>query len=328
MLMRPKTFLVVLTLTLVSAWADDLPTFDDFRRIDRTRRLTGQMQTAELLAVNQINTELILGVVRQNTNDAQFAWGAAEMVTRWPDKRTLFETALQLTTNNIAIANRFACAAAQQGEYDLALKWAWFCEEKDSDNTMPWLVELWVLGARKQPQEFTGKEPLWATVFRDYSVEATLARIRLLERVGYSPYAARRLGFKPDSEALIIARELIRPPLAEATQRLLKESATYLQFRRPFLLSELVGQTIEHAVLMRRPNAEKSMEVRVRFNEMDERREELKQLYGALEHNTVDFATEKQMVEYFNDVLALGEEDAMKKLAVTVQQLAPPTRGH
>ena len=34
-----------------------------------------------------------------------------------------------------------------------------------------------------------------------------------------------------------------------------------------------------------------------------------------MERNVVDFATERQMVQYFDDVLKIGEENAMRKLA-------------
>ena len=61
--------------------AEPLPTFEDFRRMDQIRRLTGQLQTAELLKITRIDPELIAGVVRRGTNDAQLAWGAAELLT-------------------------------------------------------------------------------------------------------------------------------------------------------------------------------------------------------------------------------------------------------
>ena len=183
---------------------------------------------------------------------------------------------------------------------------------------MPWLTELWIQGRRKQAQIFDTKPPVWATSFHDYSIEATEARVLLLEKVGYSAYSARRLGFKPDSDALLIARELARPPMEEATRILLKETADYLQERRQFLLSEMVGESIERTLNTLRPDADSSVTVRVRSEEIEKRRDDLKKLLGEIERDVIDYATEKQMVQYFDDVMALGEEDAMRKLATVV----------
>ena len=52
--------LVAAGISLTSrARADSLPTFEDFRRVDRTRRMTGQMQSEELLKVTRIDPGLI-----------------------------------------------------------------------------------------------------------------------------------------------------------------------------------------------------------------------------------------------------------------------------
>jgi len=322
MRMAAKLFLAFTLLTSVTL-ADGLPTFEDFRRIDRTRRLMGQLQTAELLEVNQIDTKLILRTVQANSNDARVVWGAAELVVMWPQKQQLFEAALRLNSNSVPVALRYAGAAARQGESELALRLARFCQENDSDNTAPWLTELWVLSSKKQALQFA-KEPASApSMFRDYSSEASDARIGLLQKAGYSAYSARRLGFKPDSDALQIAKDLCRPPIAEAAKPLLKESAGYLQQRRQFFLSELVGQTIERTLFALREDVDRSVEVRIRTGEIEKRRDELKQLLADMEHNTVDYATEKQMVQYFDDVLSLGEEDAMRSLAAVVRRPAP-----
>lgn len=315
--MRATLFLALLTL---SAFADELPTFADFRRIDRTRRLTGQLQSKELLEVSQISRDLILRTVQQHPKDLKVAWGAAELLLDWPQRRALFESVLAAESNNWPVALRFACAAARQGDGDLALKWARHCQAGEEDNLGAWLVELSVLAQRKEPLKFAKEPPLWASQFRDYSVEATRARIQLLERAGYSAYAARRLGFKPDSDLLLMARDLCKPPLEEVTKRLLKEAGTALQRRHQFFLSELVGQTLERSVLAQRTDAETSAEVRMRGLEIDKRREELKELLADVERNVVDFATEKEMVQYFDDVLELGEAEAMQKLTATVRR--------
>lgn len=321
--MSGKLLLAICGLAVAVAQAGPLPTFDDFRRIDRTRRLLGQLQTAELLEVNQIDTKLILQTVQANSNDAVVVWGGAELLVMWPQKQQFYEAALRLNSNNVPVALRYACAAARQGESELALRLAQFGQLNDADNTVPWLTELWVHSSKKQPLQFARLPTADPSVFRDYSSGASEARIRLLEKAGYSAYAARRLGFKADSDALQIAKDLCRPPLAAAAKPLLKESAGYLQQRRQFFLDELVGQTIERTLLALREDADRSVEVRVRSAEIDKRRDELKQLLTDMERNTVDYATEKQMVQYFDEVMSLGEEDAMRNLAGVVRHGRP-----
>jgi len=44
----------------------------------------------------------------------------------------------------------------------------------------------------------------------------------------------------------------------------------------------------------------------------------------AMERNVVDVATESEMIQYFNNVLAMGEETAMRRLAETVQRRPLP----
>ena len=303
--------------------AEPLPTFADFRQMDQTRRLTGQLQTAELLKIMRLDPALIADVVRRGTNDAQLAWGAAELLTEWPVRRALFETVLAAVSNRAPVALRYACAAARQGEYDNALKLARFCQAHDGDNTVPWLVELWILAQRKTGQHLERNPPLWTTNYRDYTVEACEARIRVLELAGYSAYAARRIGFKAESDALLIARELCKPPFDEATKQLLRSSGESLQQTRQFLLGELVGQTLERTMLALQPDADRNGAVTARLEVIGNRRERLRQRLANIERNTVDYATEAQMVQYFDDVLTLGEEAAMQKLIGSVKSPVP-----
>ena len=321
--MTAKLFLVVLLAVSWPVFAEPLPTFADFRRMDQTRRLTGQLQTAELLKITRLDPELITGVVRRNTNDAQLAWGAAELLTEWPVRRALFETTLAAMSNRVPVALRYAGAAARQGEYDNALKWARFCQAQDGDNTVPWLVELWILAQRKLGQLLEQNPPVWTTNFRDYTADACRARIRVLELAGYSAYSARRLGFKPDSDALFIAQNICHPPFDEATKRLLRSSGESLQQQRQFLLGELIGQTLERTMLALVPDADRNGEVRARLETLGTRRERLRQRLADIERNTVDYATEAQMTQYFDDVLASGEEAAMQKLIGSVKSPVP-----
>ncbi|MEI8062860.1 MAG: hypothetical protein WCH84_02210 [Verrucomicrobiota bacterium] len=317
------SILTVVALSAGTSIAGDLPTFADFRRMDQTRRLTGQLQTAELLKITQLNPVLIADVVQRGTNDAQLAWGAAELLTDWPARRTLFETVLATVSNRAPVALRYACAAARQGEYDTALKLARFCQMQDSDNTVPWLLELWILSQRKLGEHLEQSPPLWTTNYRDYTVEACEARIRVLELAGYSAYSARRLGFKPDSDALFIAQNICKPPFDEVTKRLLRSSGESLQQRRQFLLGELIGQTLERTMLALQPDPDRNGAVTARLEIIGTRRERLRQRLADIERNTVDYATEAQMVQYFDDVLTLGEEAAMQRLIGSVKSPAP-----
>ena len=321
--MTAKLFLVALLAVSWPVFAEPLPTFMDFRRMDQTRRLTGQLQTAELLKITRLDPELIAGVVRRNTNDAQLAWGAAELLTEWPARRALFETAVAAMSNRVSVAVRYACAAARQGDYDVALKWARFCQAQDGDNTVPWLAELWILAQRKMGLHLEQMPPVWTTNFRDYTADACRARIRVLELAGYSAYSARRLGFKPDSDALFIVQNICKPPFDEATKRLLRSSGESLQQQRQFLLGELIGQTLERTMLALVPDADRNGEVRARLETIGTRRERLRQRLADIERNTVDYATEVQMVQYFDDVLAAGEEAAMQKLIGSVKSPLP-----
>lgn len=312
-----------MNLFLILLLAVTLPGFEDFRRIDRSRRMTGQMLTTELLQVSQMNAGLILQTAQRHPDDTNILWGAAELIVDWQQRRALYERALTVSGTNAGIAVRFACAAAQQHDLDVALPWLHECQKRDADNTAPWLAELWLLRERRQTAALSNSPPMWTSNFRDYSVEASRARCKTLEAAGYSAYAARRLGFSPDSPVVTMARDLCKPPIAEQTSGLLKETARALQTRPQFLLSEFVGQTIERALLAQRPDAATSVEVRYRSVEMDQRREELKDLLANLERNTIEYANEAEMVRYFDDVLDIGEEAAMKKLAEVVRPQAP-----
>ena len=309
---------------LTSVFADPLPTFDTFRQIDRTRRLTGQLQTADLLKATRMDSDLITGVVRQGTNSAQLAWGAAELLTDWPQRRSLFETALTVSGNNKLIALRLACAAARQRDYDCAMQWAKFCKDKDPDNLVPWLVEAWILIERKQRPDLPQSLPVWVTHYRDYTVEACQARISLLERAGYSIYSARRLGFKPDSDALLMASEVCRPPVDEMLRMLLKQTAESLEQRRQFLVTELVGQTLERTLFAMQTEPDMLTVAQARKESIAVRRELLKQLLADMERNIVESATEGQLVQYYDDIFAFGEEEAMHKLTVIVRAPAKP----
>src|SRR5436309_12719749 len=112
-----------MNLFLIVVLAASLPTFEDFRRIDRTRRMTGQLQTAELLNVSRIDADLIVRTAQRNAGDARQLWGAAELLVDWPSKRALFEAALLVGGTNAAVATRLACVAAKHGDANVALQW-------------------------------------------------------------------------------------------------------------------------------------------------------------------------------------------------------------
>ncbi len=305
-----------MNLFLMIVLAAALPGFAEFQRIDRQRRATGQQMTEELLRVSRVEPALILRTADQHPD---LVWGAAELLNDWPQQRAMFEHALAATGTNTGIAVRFACAAAKQGDADTAFAWLRRCQQRDADNTAPWLAELWLLKKRGQPLVLSNAPPQWATNFRDYSLEASRARIRLLEAAGYSPYAARRLGFSADSPALTMARDLAVLPINEVTASLLRETAQSLQRQPRLLLWELVGQRIEIALLTLRRLKDTSGAPEQRAEELGDRREELMQLVADIERDVIPLATEAQMVQYFDDVLDKGEETAMKRLAEAVR---------
>lgn len=304
----------LLSLLLLAA---ALPTFEDFRRVDRMRRLTGQVHTSELLEVTHVDPALIVRTAEQHATDAKMIWGAAELMNDWPTKRALFEAALRVGGTNEALLVRYACAAAQNRDFDFALPVLRDCQKRYRNALVPWLAELWVFRQQRQPLP-AREPPSWAP-FNDYGVEAARVRVQLLEAAGYSPYAARRLGFMPDTHAMAMARNLAQPPVDTNAAPALVTIAKAMQASQTFLLTELVGQTLERNVLASKEGAETSAEGRLRAVEMDKRREEIKSLLADVERNTVEVATEPEMVQYFNDVLTFGEEAAMKRLAESVR---------
>jgi hypothetical protein len=305
-----------MNLFLMIVLAAGLPGFAEFQRIDRQRRATGQQMTEEWLRASRVEPALIVRTAEQRPD---LLWGAAELLQDWPQQRAMFERALAASGTNTGIAVRFACAAAKQGDADTAMPWLRESQQRDADNTAPWLAELWLLQKRGRPLVLSNSPPQWATNFRDYSLEASRARIRLLETAGYSPYAARRLGLSADSPALTMARDLAVLPINEVTSSLLRDTAQSLQRRPPLLLWELVGQRIEVSLLTLRRLKDTSGAPEQRAEELEERREELMQLVADVERNVVPLATEAQMVQYFDDLLDKGEETAMKRLAEAVR---------
>lgn len=299
--------------------AASLPTFEDFRRVDRVRRFTGQLHTAELLEVTHVDPVLIIRTAQQKPDDPKALWAAAELLADWPRKRALFESARQAsgTNVNMMIQLRYACAAAQNRDFDTALSLLRDCQKRDPGNLVPWLGELWVLRQQKQP--IPALQPASWAAFRDGAAEAAHARIRLLEAAGYSAYSARRLGFMPDVFVVSMARDLSPPPVNTNAAPVLLAVAKSMQESPTFLLTEFVGQTLERGVLASRPDAQTSPQVSYRMMELDKRREELKALLTDLERNTVDVATESEMTQYFDNVLTIGEEAAMKRLAESVR---------
>ena len=299
--------------------AQGLPTFEDFRRVDRMRRLSGQLQTEDLLRVTQVDRRLIERTAAQATNDFQVKWGAAELVNSWPIKRVLFEKALEASGSNVMVAVRYACLAGQQRDEDTVLPLLHFVEKNDEGNVVPWLVE-WRLMQWESKEFAELKVPTLPTIhFRDYAVEAARARSKLLEAAGYSPYAARRLGFAPDTPVLSIARELADQPIEKAAAPFLLGAARAMQERPMYLLTELVGETLERATTAAGVEGQTGAETNLRAVELDRRRDEIKALVSSVERNVVDVANEKEMVQYFNDVLNVGEDIAMHRLALEVQ---------
>jgi len=306
---------------LPDSQAQGLPTYEDFRQVDRVRRMTGQLQTAELLRVTQIDSGLIERVAQQATNDYQAIWGAAELIGNWPAKHRLFESALTSSGTNLEVALRYACAAAANRDSDTAFPLLHLVEKDDSANIIPWFVEMKLLST-SEPKGLADLKPppSWAIRYHDYAADAARARIHTLEAGGYSPYAARRLGFMPDTPVLTMARDCAEKPIEKAGVPLLLTVAHAMEDRPLYLVTELVGQSLERATIRVGAKDQTSPEVSLRSVELDQRRDEIKALLSAVERNIVDIATESEMIQYFNNVLSIGEEAAMRRLAETVQR--------
>jgi hypothetical protein len=299
--------------------AQPLPTYEDFRRVDRMRRMTGQLQTAELMRLTDIDRGLIQRVVQQATNDYQIVWGAAELIRDWPSKRALFDAALTASDTNMEVALRYACAAAEAQDTETATTLLHLVEVDDSANIVPWFVEMELLAAEKKGLADMKSPPSWAIRFRDYAADAAKARIHTLEAMGYSPYAARRLGFMPDTPVLAMVRDCAEKPIDKAVMPLLATVARAMQGRPIYLVTELVGQTLERAVMKVGVEGQTGSEASFRNVELDRRRDDIRVLLSMVEQTAVDVATESEMVQYFDNVLSLGEEIAMRRLVETVQ---------
>ena len=308
--------LLPLVLCLVSVAASDqhLPTYEDFRQGDRMRRMTGQLQTAELLKLTQIDRALVERVAKQGTNDYQLIWGAAELIGDWPTKRALFESALAASGTNLEIALRYACEAAVNHEPATALPLLHAVEKGDTANIVPWFVELNLLLAQNKDVADLKSVPSWAIRFHDYAAEAARARIHTLEAAGYSSYSARRLGFMPDTPVLAMARDCAERRIDKASVPILLAVARAMQKQPFFLVTELVGQSLERAAIQIDEEGQTNSaaigptaEVSLRTVELERRRDEIKGLVAAVGDKVVDVATESEMVEYFDNVLSLGE---------------------
>ena len=307
-----------MNLALAIVLAAVLPTFEDFREADRARRESRQWQSEATARLTQVEPSRLLDVAKKHRADWELQWGAAELLTDWKQKRPQFEVALAASGTNTAVALRFACAAAAERQDKLALQGLEYCQRHDKTNNVPWLVELWVLQAQGESDRFepTGAGP----VFRDCSGNAAHARIRMLEAVGYSKYAARRIGFLPKLYAIQMAQDLRRGKHAEYVQQFLLDVAKAMQSDPTFLVTELAGQSLENAMWERQKDSPAKM---ARLDELATRRTALGDLIQEMERR-VDAATEERMVQYFDDLLLVGEIEAMRRLGRDLGR--PPKR--
>jgi len=283
------------------------------------RRLSGQLQTEELMKVTQVDRRLIQRTASRATNDFEVVWGGAELMPNWPLKRELFDAALAMSGSNVMVALRYACTAVQQRDEDTALPLLHFVEKKDEGNAVPWLVELRLLQWESKGFAELKLPVAWTIHYRDYTMEAARARIKLLEAAGYSPYAARRLGFAPETPVLSAVRELTDQPIEKEAAPFLLSVARAMQDKPMYLLTELVGETLERTATATGVEGQTGAEANMRAIELDRRREAIKALVSSVERNAADIATEAEMVQYFNDVLNLGEDVAMRRLVGKVQ---------
>jgi hypothetical protein len=310
---------------LLTCWPQSLSTFADFQRIDRRRRRTGELQNAELVEAMRVDSKLVTKTAQDHPHDTQVLWGAAETLVDWPSRRALYEAAIRVGGTNTAMVLRFACAAAYNRDFEVALPWLRICQQRDKKNALPSLAEFWIQRERAGSHsnaplpKFAGAPAQMEIQYRDYAADAARAHIRLLEEIGYSKYTARRLGFIPATDVLWMMRDLASVPDANA-RAILLAAARSMQQSSTFMVNELVGQTVERTVLATRADSSQDSKVNRRVLEMETRRDELKALLEHVQRDVVDTANETEMVRYFDDVLTEGEEAAMKDLAKTIRR--------
>ena len=235
-------FLLTSNFWLLNSGAQGLPTFEDFRSADRERRETGRLQTAESMALARVNPKLIARVATENRDDPELLLGVAELRGGdWP-------VALEAGGTNAVVALRFACASAIKRDYPTALRWFRYCQTNDTGNLVPWLGELWVLRQQGDSPD-TFRPPERVMEYRDYGVPAARARVRVLEKAGYTPYAARRIALMQNTFVESMAQDLSRDSVAQPASSFLLTAARAMQRRPTFLLTEFVGQSLERAAL-------------------------------------------------------------------------------
>ena len=262
------------------------------------------------MALTRVDPKLLAKVAVENGDDPELLFGLAELGGDWP-------RALEINHTNSVIALRFACFRATKHNDEAALRWFRYCQTNDTNNVVPWLGEFWVL-RRQDKLGDAFRPPGSATNYRDYAAPAARARVRVLEKAGYTPYAARRIAIMQNTWVEPMVQTLSRMPVTPGTAPFLSNAARAMERNATFLLTELVGQTLERHVLetMRDAGEEKIVK---QLDEIDDRRDELKRLVSSTERNVIDLATEPEMVQYYDDVLALGEEMAMRRLATAVR---------
>ncbi len=273
---------------LLLVLATPLPTFKDFRQADRARRTTGQLETAASLALTRVDTNLVARAAAEHPGDPEILLGAAELGGDW-------EAALRANSTNAVVALRCALAGHTQ--------WFAICRQRDPENLVPWLTS-------QEPQI-----PETATRFEDDEVPAARARMRCLEAAGYSAYAARRLAVLAHKPVLPLVQALLASPNTSFRLRV----ARAMQVAPTFLVTELVGQSLEVATLRQMDRDGIRGADADRVTELSNRREVIQALLQETE-GAVELATEDEMVRYFNDVLRVGEEDAMRRLLQAVRQ--------
>ncbi len=304
-LFQRRNFGVALALFSVAA---ALPTFEDFRQVDRARRAAQQWQSETAARLTQPDLSLVRKAAAKHRADWELQWGAAELLSAWEEKRACFEVALKQSGTNVAVALRFGCALACEEKPEPALQWLAYCQQHDKSNAVPYLAELWVLRKMGDEDRFepTGAGPL----FRDYAEQAARARIRLLEAAGYSKYAARRIGFLPSLYAVRMAQDLRKGSHAAYVEQFLLDTAKAMQTAATYLVTELAGESLETAMLDRQKDSPLK---ETRLEELERRRASLGELVREMDQR-VELATEARMVQYFDELLLLGEIEAMKRL--------------
>jgi hypothetical protein len=307
-----------------------LPTYADFQKADAERRKTGTLVSADLLRLTRVDTALLTEAVQKSPDDADVLWSAASLTNDSAKKREWYSRAAKLRKHQAAISLRWGAellAGRQRADAAEGVALVQVAAANDPNNLAPLAVQIWYFAQQNDTNkvEEVARLAEAADKFESYNILAAQVRVQLLEKLGYSPYAARRIGLMPDLPVETLTRDLTQNEVISLTirrmdsyhreliRKILDKTSVQMQ-RAPLLVTRLVGLTVANALTGQEAHLYK----------IEEARSDIFALIQAVEQKAIPFATEPMMVKYYNDVLLLGEETAMKNLLAESEKTRRP----